>query len=143
MADLDHDIPLSSESVFYIGSMSKQFTAVIIALLARQGKLSIDDDIRKYLPEMPQYERPILIRHLLHHTSGIRDHIVLSYLIGLPTEPIDSDAEMYERMALTTSEDVFKLIARQKGLNFLPGDESAYSNSNYTLLASNCKTSFR
>ncbi len=135
MADLEHDIPLTSQSVFYIGSMSKQFTAASIALLAMQGKLSVDDDTRKYLPEMPQYERPILIRHLIHHTSGIRDHIVLSYLIGLPTEPIESDAEMYETMALTSGEDVFKLIDRQRGLNFLPGDESAYSNSNYALLA--------
>lgn len=135
MADLDHDIPLTSQSVFYIASMSKQFTAASIALLAIQGRLSIDDDIRKYLPEMPQYERPILIRHLIHHTSGIRDYIVLSYLIGLPTEPVNSDAEMYETMALTSSEDVFKLIARQRGVNFLPGDQSAYSNSNYLLLA--------
>src|SRR6266567_3092288 len=124
MADLDHNIPLTSQSVFYIASMSKQFTAASIALLAIQGKLSMGDDIRKYLPEIPRYQRPILIRHLIHHTSGIRDDIVLSYLIGLPTEPIESDAEMYETMALTSGEDVFKLIARQRGLNFLPGDES-------------------
>ncbi len=135
MADLDHNIPLTSQSVFYIASMSKQFTAASIALLAIQGKLSMGDDIRKYLPEMPQYQRPILIRHLIHHTSGIRDHIVLSYLSGLPSERINSDAEMYETMALTSGEDVFKLIARQRGLNVLPADESAYSNSNYVLLA--------
>src|SRR5260370_8411297 len=68
MADLDHDIPLTSQSVFYIVSMSKQFTAASIALLAIQGKLSVDDDVRKYLPEMPHYKRPIFIRHLISHT---------------------------------------------------------------------------
>lgn len=138
MADLDHAIPLTSDSVFYIASMSKQFTAASVALLIRQGKLSLDDEIQKYLPEMPRYEKPILIRHLIHHTSGIRDFIVLKYLGALPTEPIGSDrsdGENYEQMALITDEDVFKLIAQQKGLNFPPGTEHAYSNSNYILLA--------
>lgn len=135
MADLEHGIPLTSESVFYIASMSKQFTAASVAILVKQGKLSLDDDIRKYLPEMPQYQRPIRIRNLIHHTSGIRDFIVLKYLIGVTTEAIDSDAEMYESMHLTNSEEMFQLITRQQGLNFLPGDESAYSNSNYVLLA--------
>lgn len=135
MADLEHNIPLTSESVFYIASMSKQFTAASIALLAQQGKLSLDDDIRKYLPEMPEYQRPVLIRNLIHHTSGIRDYIVLKYLAAVPTESVNSDDENYERMTLITSGDVFKLIARQRGSSFLPGDESAYSNSNYFLLA--------
>jgi len=135
MADLDHDVPLTSASVSYIGSMSKQFTAASIALLAQRGKLSLDDDIRKYLPEMPQYQRPILIKNLIHHTSGIRDYIVLKYLAAVPTEAISSDDENYERMALTTSDDVYKLITRQRELNFLAGEESAYSNSNYVLLA--------
>lgn len=135
MADLDHGVPLTPQSVFYIASMSKQFTAASIALLVEQGKLSLEDDIRKYLPEMGKYERPIKIRNLIHHTSGIRDYIVLHYLRGLPSQPINSDAEMYETMALTTNEDVVKLITRQRGLNFLPGAESAYSNSNYILLA--------
>ncbi|MGI8838761.1 MAG: serine hydrolase domain-containing protein [Pyrinomonadaceae bacterium] len=135
MADLEHNIPLTSESVFYVASMSKQFTAASVALLAQQGKLSLDDDIRKFLPETPSYQRPVLIRNLIYHTSGIRDYIVLNYLAAVPTESISSDDENYERMALTTSEQVFKLIARQRALNFLPGDESAYSNSNYILLA--------
>jgi CubicO group peptidase (beta-lactamase class C family) len=135
MADLDHDIPITPASVFYVGSMSKQFTAASIALLAQRGKLSLDDDIRKYVPEMPQYERAIQIKNLIHHTSGIRDYIVLKYLAVVPTEGVNSDDENFERTASTTSDEVFKLIARQQGLNFLPGDESAYSNSNYILLA--------
>ena len=73
MANLDHNIPISTKSVFLMASISKQFTAMSILLLARQGKLSLDDDIQKYLPEIPQYQTPIKIRHLIHHTSGIRD----------------------------------------------------------------------
>jgi CubicO group peptidase (beta-lactamase class C family) len=135
MASLDHDIPINSRTVFYIASMSKQFTAMSIALLIEEGKLSLEDDIRKYLPEMPRYQSPIRIRHLIHHTSGIRDFIVLKYLSGFPTGVARSDDEAYETMARTTNEEVFKLIARQKGLNFAPGEESSYSNSNYALLA--------
>ncbi|MGH9845136.1 MAG: serine hydrolase domain-containing protein, partial [Blastocatellia bacterium] len=83
MANLDHSIPLSPTSVFYIASTSKQFTAASVALLARQGKISLDDDIRKYLPEMPQYQRPVTIRQLVHHTSGIRDYLTLMSLAGM------------------------------------------------------------
>ena len=86
MANLEYNIPISPTSIFWIASTSKQFTAMSIALLARQGKLSLDDDIRKYLPEMPQYQRPVTIRHLIHHTSGIRDYAVLLFYAGLPTE---------------------------------------------------------
>lgn len=135
MANLDYNIPIDLKTVFYIASMSKQFTAMSIALLAEQGKLSLNDDIRRYLPEMPQYQKPITISHLIHHTSGIRDYIVLKYLFGYPTENISSDAEMYETMARTTDKEVFELIARQKGLNFAPGEQYMYSNSNYNLLA--------
>jgi CubicO group peptidase (beta-lactamase class C family) len=138
MADLDHSIPLSPDSVFYVASMSKQFTAASIAQLVQQGKLSVDDEIQKYLPELPRYEKPILIRHLIHHTSGIRDFIVLKYLAAVPTQSINSsnsDGDNYEQTGLVTDADIFKLIAAQKGLNFPPGTESAYSNSNYSLLA--------
>src|SRR5215510_12203034 len=71
--NLEYDIPLGSSSVFYVGSIAKQFTATCIALLAQQGKLSLDDNIRKFLPEIPDYGAPITIRHLIHHTSGLRD----------------------------------------------------------------------
>lgn len=133
-ANFDHNIPITSKSVFYIGSMSKQFTAMSIALLVKQGKLSLDDDIRKYLPQMPRYQSPITIRHLIHHTSGIRDFIVLKAMAGFSTSVARSDDEAYETMARTTNEEVFELIARQKGLNFAPGEEYNYCNSNYILL---------
>lgn len=123
IADLEHNIPISSISVFDIGSISKQFTAMCIALLARQGKLALDDEIQKYIPEMPRYDDPIAIRHLIHHTSGIRDYLTLMYFIGMRFENDYPDDE------------IVGLIARQKELNFKPGDEHSYSNSGYFLLA--------
>jgi CubicO group peptidase (beta-lactamase class C family) len=135
MANLEYNIPISPTSIFEIASMSKQFTAMSIALLARQGKLSLDDDIRKYLPEMPQYQKPVTIRHLIHHTSGIRDYGVLMFYAGIPTEDIHSDEDMFHLMARPTDEDVLAFLARQKDLNFTPGSEHLYSNSGYLLLA--------
>ena len=135
MANLEYNIPISPTSIFWIASTSKQFTAMSIALLARQGKLSLDDDIRKYLPEMPQYQRPVTIRHLIHHTSGIRDYAVLLFYAGLPTEDVHSDEDTFHLMARQTDEDVLTFIARQKDLNFAPGSEHLYSNSGYLLLA--------
>jgi CubicO group peptidase (beta-lactamase class C family) len=122
MADLERDVPVTSESVFDIASTSKQFVAMSIALLAEEGKLSLDDDIRKHLPEMPDYGKKITIRHLVHHTSGIRDYCGLMYLAGMPFENDYPEAQIIE------------LIARQKALNFKPGDEHLYSNSGYFLL---------
>jgi len=122
MADLERDVKLSPASVFDIGSTSKQFTAASILLLARQGKLSLDDDVRKYLPEMRRYEAPVTIRHLLHHTSGIRDYLTLMTLADL--SPVND----------YTDQQVIDLIARQEALNFKPGDEHLYSNSGYLLL---------
>ncbi len=122
MANLEHDVPNTPETVFRIGSTSKQFTAACIAILSLQGKLSLDDDIRKYLPELPVYEKPITVRHLVHHTSGIRDYLGLARLSG------KSGHDFY------TPEETVGMIARQKGLNFVPGDEYLYSNSGYFLL---------
>ena len=121
LANLDHNIPLSSNSVFYIASTSKQFTAMSIALLARQGAVSLDDDIRKYVPELPANETPITIRNLIHHTSGVRDYLSLWPLAGIRYEDVHDD------------NDVVGLLSRQK-LNFKPGDEFLYSNSGYLLL---------
>ena len=135
MANLEYNIPFSPTSIFWIASTSKQFTAMSIALLARQGKLSLDDDIRKYLPEMPQYQRPVTIRQLIHHTSGIRDYLALMFYAGVPTEDVHSDEDMFHLMARQTDEDVLAFIARQKDLNFAPGSEHLYSNSGYLLLA--------
>lgn len=127
MANLEYDIPNTPQTVFRIGSTSKHFTAMAIAVLISQGKLSLDDDIRLYLPEMPAYELPVTIRHMLHHTSGLRNYEALMYLAGRdgPTHPVPyySDAEAVD------------IIARQKALNFRPGDRYSYSNSNYFLLA--------
>lgn len=122
MANLEHNVPITPTSVFRIGSTSKQFTASCIAILALQGKLSLDDDIRKYLPELPKYEKPITVRHLVHHTSGIRDYLTLGSIAALTENHF------------FTPEDSVELLARQKGLNFLPGEEYLYSNSGYFLM---------
>jgi len=123
MADLEHDAPITPDSVFYAGSVSKQFTAMAAALAIRQGKLGPDDDVRKYVPELPEYGRPITIRHLLHHTSGLRDVNALMVLAGRR----DEDA--------FDNEAVLRIVSRQKALNFLPGDAYLYSNSGYAMLA--------
>ena len=123
MANLEHGVPITPTTVFYSGSVSKQFVALSIALLAEQGKLSFDDDLRSYLPEIPEYDRTITIRHLIHHTSGLRDYLQLGFLAG--RSYLDSMAE----------EEVLALIARQDALNFSPGDQYLYSNSGYFLLA--------
>ena len=134
MANLEYNIPISPTSIFDIQSTGKQFTAMSILLLAREGKLSLDDDIRKYLPEMPRYQTPVTIRHLIHHTSGIRDYWVLLFYALLPTEDVQTD-DISRIMARQTDEDVLAFIARLKDLNFAPGSEHLYSNSGYLLLA--------
>ncbi len=121
-ANLDHGIPISPETVFYIGSVSKQFAAAAIALLADRGDIDLTDDIRMYIPEMPEYEQPITIQHLVHHTSGIRDlYALLNF------------AEVHVANVLSV-EDKLDLISSQSDLNFTPGDEYLYSNSGYTLI---------
>jgi CubicO group peptidase (beta-lactamase class C family) len=122
MANLEHLVPITPETVFYIGSTSKQFAAFAIQLLAEQGTLSLDDDIRKFLPEMPDYGTPITVGHLVHHTSGIRDYLGLWGMTG--RSYADSFSE----------EEVIDLIARQKNLNFSPGEKYLYSNSGYFLM---------
>ncbi len=124
LANLEHDVKIKPSTVFRIGSISKQFTAACIQILQREGKLSIDDNIRKYVPEMPEYDWPITIWHLIHHTSGIRDYEWLQYFRG-----------EHKNQAHHTNEDIIELIARQKGLEFKPGEEFSYCNSGYTLLA--------
>jgi len=121
MANLELGVALSPQSVFDIGSTSKQFTATSVMLLARDGKLSLDDDIRKYIPELPNYGKTITIRHILTHTSGIRDYLTLWALAGV------DDAD------LTTDQDALDLIARQHELNFSPGEQWLYSNSGFFL----------
>jgi len=121
LANLENGIPITPKSVFYIGSVSKQFVSFCIALLAQEGKLSLDDDIRKYVPEIPDYGTPITIRHLIHHTSGLRDYLELEGIAGIP-------------MGSYHEQDVLELLSRQKELNFMPGEQYLYSNSGYFLL---------
>jgi CubicO group peptidase (beta-lactamase class C family) len=121
-ASLELGVPLSSDSVFYMASVSKRFTAASVVLAAEQGFLSLDDDVRKYLPELPKYGDTITLRQMLHQTSGFRDYLALTYLSGRDTR------------TLSSPDDVLKLIARQKGLNNAPGEKFVYSNSNYFLL---------
>ena len=122
MADLERCVALTAGSIFDIGSTGKQFTATVIAILASQGLLGLDDPIRRHLPEMPAYAGSITIRHLIHHTSGLRDYLTLMKLCGMP------DVNMYEEDLL------LELITHQKGLNFRPGSQYLYSNSGYFLL---------
>jgi CubicO group peptidase (beta-lactamase class C family) len=121
-ASLELNVPLTSESVFYMASVSKQFTAATVVLAAEQGLLSLDDDVRKYIPELPDYGTRITLRQMLHQTSGFRDFLDLTDLSGRSMS------------ALSSPDDVLALIARQKGLNNVPGQEFVYSNSNYFLL---------
>lgn len=123
MANLELGVANSPQSVFDIGSTAKQFTAFSIHLLAREGKLSLDDDIRKWVPEVPSYGQTITIRHLLHHTSGLRDYIEIMALQGV------AEADW------STDEDALAAISRQKALNFAPGEEYLYSNTGYFLLS--------
>jgi len=123
IGNLDHSIPLRGSSVFYLASVSKQFAAASVLIASHEGFLSLDDDVRTHLPEFPDYGTRVTVRHLLHHTSGVRDYLGLMFLAGIPFENILSD------------EDMLGLIARQKELNFAPGSEFLYSNSGYVLLA--------
>ena len=123
MADLERDVPITPASIFHVASISKQFTAMAILLLEQQGKLSIDDEVRKYIPELPDYGKRITLRHLLQHTSGIRDQWTLLRIAGWR----DDD--------LITEDDVMWAVTRQRSLNFDPGAEYLYSNSGFTLLA--------
>jgi len=119
LANIQYNVRNTTETIFNIGSVSKQFTAMGIVLLHLDDKLSIDDDIRKYLPELDDFGKKITIRHLLHHTSGIRSSPELFGLAGWR----DGDA--------ITTEDAYRYLCKQKDLNFEPGKEFMYSNSGY------------
>jgi CubicO group peptidase (beta-lactamase class C family) len=122
LADVEHLIPITGSTVFSVGSVSKQFTAFAIYLLAKEGRLSLDDDVRKYLPELHDFGKPITIRHLLHHTSGLRDQWQLLTLSSWREDDV------------ITQQDVLNTVWRQRELNFAPGDQFMYSNTGYTLL---------
>lgn len=121
MANLEYDIPNTPGTIYHIASLSKQFTSFSIVLLARQGRLRLDDDIHKYLPWFPDLKEKITIRHLLNHTSGIRDQWQLLAISGTQLNDV------------ITQDHIIKLLSRQQALNFKPGDEYNYCNSGYTM----------
>ncbi len=123
MANLEYDIPITPTSVFHIASISKQFTAFSILLLEEEGKLSLDDDIRKYIPEVPDFGTTITLRHLANHTSGLRDHWSLLALAGWRLDDV------------ITTEHILTVVSHQKELNFEPGEEFSYCNTGFALLA--------
>jgi CubicO group peptidase (beta-lactamase class C family) len=122
MASLELSVPNSPQHVYYIASTSKQFAAAAIALAALDGKLTFDDPISQYFPELPDYADSIRVRHLVHHTSGLRDYLGLMGMGGWPMENIYSN------------QWVLDLIARQLATNFVPGEKYSYSNSGYFLM---------
>jgi CubicO group peptidase (beta-lactamase class C family) len=123
MANLEYDIPITPTSVFHIASVSKQFTVFSVLLLEKEGKLSLDDDIRKYIPEVPDFGKTITLRHLASHTSGLRDQWELLIMAGWRSDDV-----------ITTSH-ILKMVSKQKELNFNPGEEFLYCNTGFTLLA--------
>lgn len=122
MSNLEHDLPITTESIFHVASISKQFAAHCIVLLAKEGKLSLEDDTRKYLTELPDYGATITIQHLIHHTSGLRDQWELLRLAG------------WREDDLITDDDVLEIALMQRELNFMPSDQYFYSNTGYTFL---------
>ncbi|MEO8450805.1 MAG: serine hydrolase domain-containing protein [Gemmatimonadota bacterium] len=123
MADLTFDIPITPATLFDIGSTSKQFAAASIVLLANDGRIALSDDVRKYIPELPDYGTTITIDHMLRHTSGLRDYNGLLFLAGFKYEDATDD------------DDALRLIALQKATNFGPGSKWDYSNTGFFLLS--------
>ena len=126
MADLEHDVPNTPGTIFEAGSVSKQFTAAAVLLLAQQGKLSLQDDVRKHVPELPEYPpagTKITIDHLLHHTSGLRDWGAVAEIAGWP-----------RGTRIHTHDHMLDIAARQKSLNYEPGRYYSYTNTGYNLL---------
>ncbi len=123
MANLEYNVPIEPATVFHVASISKQFTAFCVALLAHEGRISLDDDIRQYIPEVPAFGPTITVRHLIHHTSGLRDQWELLILGGWRMDDV------------ITRDQIMKMVRRQSELNFEPGAEHLYCNTGYTLLA--------
>jgi len=124
MADLEHDVPNTPDTIFEAGSVAKQFTAMAVQLLASDGKLSLDDPVRKYVPELPDYGKPLTIRHMLSHTSGLRDWGSVESIAGWPRTTREY-----------THAHVLDTVSRQKSLNFDPGTNWSYSNTGFNLAA--------
>ncbi len=123
IASLEHQTPITNETVFEAASVSKQFTAAAALLLVKEQKLSLEDDVHKYVPELPDYGHKITIRHLLTHTSGLKDWRNVTYLSSLPTG-----------YRLFNQQDAMDIICRQSNLNYVPGERYSYTNAGYELL---------
>jgi len=124
MADFEHDVRNTPETIFEAGSVAKQFTALAVQLVAADGKLSLDDPVRKYIPELPDYKVPLTIRHMLNHTSGLRDWGSVASIAGAPRTTREY-----------THAHVLDIVSRQKSLNFEPGSKWSYSNTGFNLAA--------
>jgi CubicO group peptidase (beta-lactamase class C family) len=122
-ADVAQRRPIDADTLFYAASVSKQFTALAVAKLIEARRLSLDDDVRRYLPELPQYQVPVTVRMLLYHTAGIRDSLGLLALAGVASAD------------KSNKEAALRLVFRQKATNFVPGSAFSYSNGGYLLLA--------
>ncbi len=123
MANLEYDIPITPKTIFHVASVSKQFTTFAIYLLEKEGKISLADNVQKYIPEVPDFGKPITIQHLCSHTSGLKDQWGLLTLAGWRLDDV------------ITTEQILKLVSKQKELNFTPGTQFQYSNTGFTLLA--------
>ena len=123
LADVEYDIPNTPSTPFHMASVSKQFTAFAIVMLAQEGKLTLEDDVRKHLPELPDYGKTITLRNLLNHTSGLRDQWNLWAISGQRMDDV------------IRQQDLLTLMIHQRELNFEPGAEFLYCNSGYMLLA--------
>jgi CubicO group peptidase (beta-lactamase class C family) len=124
LADLERDVRNGADTIFEAGSVSKQFTAAAVLLLVKDGKLSLDDQVRKYIPELPDYGVPLTIRHMLNHASGLRDWGSVAGIGGWP-----------RTTRAYTHAHVLEIVSRQRGLNFTPGTKYSYSNTGYNLSA--------
>ena len=123
MANLEYNIPITNDSKFAVGSVSKQFTAACISKLIDEGKVDLEEDIRIYIPDLPDFGHIIKVKHLIHHQSGLWDYMGMIPFMGIDTESDYSNA------------DCMEIVKKQHTLNFTPGDRFSYSNSNYLLLA--------
>src|SRR5215468_5382285 len=124
LADLEHNVPNTPQTIFESGSVAKQFTAAALVLLQQEGKLSLDDPVRKYIPELPDYGAPLTIRHMLNHTSGLRDWGSVEAIAGWP-----------RTTRVYTQAHVLEIVSKQHALNFTPGTKWSYSNTGYNLAA--------
>lgn len=124
LADIEHNVPITSKTMFNLASVSKQFTAFAILLLEKEGKLNLSDDIHKYIPDLPDYSKSVTIQHLLNHTSGIWNYNDMMITFG-----------GYDELDHYTLNEVITFLKKQKELLFDPGSQWVYSNSNYILLS--------